>query len=252
MHFNLNKDSLWLTYPLKTTSFKELSTKIPSTHRLAKCKIFAEDDSDYRLFFNFFEVNTPFFKGNRLEIVTIANNLENNQPSFIILDCFTNVMTWDPIEGIQNSNCKIKRKNTNSIYNVLVTKNSKDKNQNKKQSKANESKAKESKAKESNAKESKAKDQSNLDDDKIFHLKSLKSKIKKSVLPEFSIEPNYLCYFKNYHKGYKLTFNKNEIDKKVCLLKDVKLYHNIYNEYIKDLEHAFIYPQKMNFKVMLE
>lgn len=110
MQFNLNKDSLWLSYPLKTTSFKDLSNKIPQTHRLVKCKVFEEDIPDYRLFFNFFQVKTTFFTGNRLEIVTIANNILNNEPSFVILDCYSNVMSWDPIAGIQKANCIIKKK----------------------------------------------------------------------------------------------------------------------------------------------
>ena len=218
MQFNLNKDSLWLSYPLKTTSFKDLSTRIPPTHRLAKCKVFEEDKSDYRLFFNFFQVKTSFFTGNRLEIVTIANSIINNEPSFIILDCYSNVMSWDPISGIQKANCMIKKKITNTKYNVnLDFKNEEEKNLS-----------------------------------SIFNLESLKTKIKKNVLPEFSIEPNYVCYFKNHPKGYNLLFNKKQIDKKVILLKDINLKHDIYTTYIKELEHAFIYPQEMNFKVFLE
>lgn len=218
MQFNLNKDSLWLSYPLKTTSFKDISNKIPSTHRLVKCKVFEEDKPDYRLFFNFFQVKTSFFTGNRLEIVTIANNIINNEPSFVILDCYSNVMTWDPITGIQKANCKIKKKITNTKYNVNLD--------------------------------------LKIQDDKIvnniFNLQSFKTKIKKKVLPEFSINPNYICYFKNYPKGYNLIFNKNQIDKKVILLKDVNLKNDIYTSYIKELEHAFVYPQEMNFKVFLE
>lgn len=218
MQFNLNKDSLWLSYPLKTTSFKDISNKIPSTHRLVKCKVFEEDKPDYRLFFNFFQVKTSFFTGNRLEIVTIANNIINNEPSFVILDCYSNVMTWDPITGIQKANCKIKKKITNTKYNVNLD--------------------------------------LKIQDDKIvnniFNLQSFKTKIKKNVLPEFSINPNYICYFKNYPKGYNLIFNKNQIDKKVILLKDVNLKNDIYTSYIKELEHAFVYPQEMNFKVFLE
>jgi hypothetical protein len=218
MQFNLNKDSLWLSYPLKTTSFKHLSNKIPSTHRLAKCKVFEEDKPDYRIFFNFFQVKTTFFTGNRLEIVTIANNILNNEPSFVILDCYSNVMSWDPIAGIQKANCIIKKKITNTKYNVNL-----------------------------DFKNEEEKDLSN-----IFNLESLKTKIKKNVLTEFSIDPNYICYFKNYPKGYNLLFNKKQIDKKVILLKDINLKHDIYTTYIKELEHAFIYPQEMNFKVFLE
>lgn len=217
MQFNLNKDSLWLSFPLKTTSFSDLSNKIPSTHRLTKCKVFEEDKLDYRLFFNFFEVKTGFFNGNRLEIVTIANNKINNKPSFIILDCYTNVISWDPIEGIQNANCKINKKITNTKYNFNL--------------------------------DFKNNDQKLFNN--LFNLTSFKTTIRKSVVKEFSIEPNYICYFKNYPKGYNLLFNNNEIDKKVILLKDVNLNQNLYINYIKDLEHAFIYPHKMNFKIFL-
>lgn len=212
IQFNLNKDSLWLSFPLKTTSFKFISNKIPKTHRIAKCKVFEEDKLDYRLFFNFFEVKTPFFSGNRLEIVTIANNIIDNTKSFVILDCYTNVISWDPISGLQKPNCKIDKKITNTIYNVKL----------------------------------------NNCDENIFKLLSFKTNIWKKVLKEFSIYPNYICYFKNYPKGYKLLFNKKQIDKKVILLKDIKLKNYIYKLYIKDLEYAFIYPQKMNFKVFLK
>lgn len=160
MQFNLNKDSLWLSYPLKTTSFKDLSTRIPPTHRLAKCKVFEEDKPDYRLFFNFFNVKTSFFTGNRLEIVTIANNIINNESSFVILDCYSNVMSWDPISGIQKANCMIKKKITNTKYNVNL--------------------------------DFKNEEEKNLSN--IFNLESLKTKIKKNVLPEFSIDPNYVGY----------------------------------------------------------
>tara|TARA_B100001094_G_C18114947_1_gene763412 strand:- start:81 stop:815 length:735 start_codon:yes stop_codon:yes gene_type:complete len=212
MNFNLNKNSLWISYPLLKTSnnLKLLSEKLPYTHCLDKCKIFEDDVLDYRLFFNIFEVNTRFFSGNRLEIVTIAKNLKNNQRSFVILDCYTDVISWDPIDGLQNANCKIYKKITNSQYNLKIKNNK---------------------------------------NNYIFNLESTKSTIKKYVLPEFSIFPNYICYFRNYSNGYNLTFNKNQIDKKVILLKNIKLQHNIYEQFIKEFEHFFIYPQKMNFKV---
>jgi hypothetical protein len=213
MKFNLYKDSLWLSYPIKINNLKDISSKIPNTHRLSKCKVFKEDKLDYRLFFNFFQVQSSFFTGNRLEIVTIVNNILNGTTSFVIIDCFSDVMSWDPIEGIQKANCKIDKKITNSKYNVKIKTNNKY---------------------------------------EILNLNSFKTKIKKRVLREFSINPNYVCYFKNYKKGYNLVFNEKQIDKKVILLKDVKLNHDIYKNYIKELEYAFIYPQEMNFKVYLE
>jgi len=210
MDFNLNKNSLWISFPLVKTSnnLKLLSEKLPYTHSLEKCKIFQDDILDYRLFFNIFEVNTRFFSGNRLEIVTIAKNLKNNQISFVILDCFTDVMSWDPIDGLQKANCKINKRITNSLFNIKIK-----------------------------------------NDKCIFNLESEKSTIKKNVLPEFSIFPNYICYFRNYPIGYNLSFSKTQLNKKVILLKNINLQHNIYKSFIKNEEHSFIYPQKMDFKV---
>jgi len=98
-------------------------------------------------------------------------------------------MSWDPINGIHNANCNIKNINTNSKYNVIINyKNGKN----------------------------------------IFNFVSNKSKIKKSVLTDFSIEHNYICYFINYKKDYNLLFSEKQINKMVILLKDINLYNCIY------------------------
>lgn len=225
MQFNLNKDSLWISCPLKRTSFSELSANIPDTHKLTKCKIFENDKPDYRLFYNFFEVRTPFFRGNRLEVVTLAKSTIDNTVSFVILDCFTNAMSWDPIDGICESNSNFKIKNTNSQYNININ------------------------LKENSYKNINKNINKNIHTN-IFNLKSSKSTIQKTVLTDFSIDPNRICYFKNHPVGYKLIFNDNQIDKKVLLLKNVEFETNIYNKYIKELEHVFIYPQIMDFKVL--
>ena len=75
MDFNLEKNSLWLSYPLKKTSFNKIDKLIPDTHKIVKCKVFDEDELDYRLFFNIFQVKTTFFSGDRMEIVTITKNI---------------------------------------------------------------------------------------------------------------------------------------------------------------------------------
>lgn len=239
MSFNVNKDSLWLSYPLKRTSFKELSEKIPETHQLAKCKVFKEDTNDYRLFFNLFQVKTPFFTGNRLEVVTIIKNIKTNQNSFVVLDCFTDAMTWDPINGIQKANCFINKKINNFDYNIIVKKILNPTNKIEKNDITNNGNNKNN---NNNANKL----------TKIFNLKSKRSVIQKRPVKEFSVEPNYICYFKNYPIGYNMTFDENQIDKNVILLKDVKLYNNIYKKFVKDLEYVFIYPQVMNFKIFLK
>ena len=181
MNFNLEKNSLWLSYPLKKTSFSKIDKLIPDTHKIAKCKVFEDDEFDYRIFFNIFQVKTPFFSGDRMEIVTITKNINNNKLSFVILDCFTNVMSWDPIDGIKESNCKIKKKINNKFYNIYV---------NNKYHKENK----------------KVNNKEKIEKSTLLNIISYKSKIKKRVLKKFSIEPNYICYFMNFPNGYKLYY----------------------------------------------
>jgi hypothetical protein len=212
MNFNLNKDSLWISFPINNNYHSKINELIPNTHTLAKSKIFEEDLLEYRIFFNIFEVNTPFFKGDRLEVVTLAQEKITEDISFVVIDCFTNAMHWDPINGIQQSNCKFDKLINNNKYNIKINN-----NKNK----------------------------------PIFDLQSDKGKIRKSVLKSFSIYPNYKCFFKNFTTGYTLTFNEKQIDKKVLLINNYNLEHDIYKDYIKELEHIFIYTNRMNFKVYL-
>ena len=214
MHFNLNRDSLWITSPIKSSHFGDITRLIPNNVRLTKCKVFNEDKMDYRLFFNFFTVKTPFFTGDRLEIVTITKNIETKNISFVVLDCYTNAITWNPQSGIQKPNSIVISDITNSKYNLDVTQ-TKDKNN-------------------------------------ILSLRSHKSKIYKSVSTQFSIDPNYICYFKTYNKGFRLSFNEKEIDKKVLLLKDIEIKNSIYHSFVKEYEHFFIYPNSMNFRVYIK
>lgn len=251
MKFNLNKNSLWLSYPLKTTSFNYLSSKIPKNHRLSKCKIFEEDSKEYRLFFNIFQVKTQFFTGNRMEIVTITKNLDNDKLSFVILDCFTNTMSWDPIDGIQEANSKFKQKINNNLCNICIEKLIKENKNSNNQNNQNNHNYKNDKTDENKNLNNVINKQYEESDNILFKINSRKSKIKKSVLRKFSIEPNYVCYFKNYTNGYNMTFNEHQINKKVIILKDIFITNNVYTNYIKELEHAFIYPQEMNFKVFI-
>ena len=40
MNFNLNKDSLWISFPINNNYHSKINELIPNTHTLVKCKIF--------------------------------------------------------------------------------------------------------------------------------------------------------------------------------------------------------------------
>ena len=49
----------------------------------------------YRIFFYVFTVNTDYFTGDRFEVITITKDIITHKLSFVILDYYTNSITWD-------------------------------------------------------------------------------------------------------------------------------------------------------------
>lgn len=220
--FNLKENSLWVSYPVNTNSIQNLNNMIPKSHYLYKCKVFEEDLPKYRLFYNIFEVKTPFFHGNRMEVVTLIKNRFTHETSFVVLDCFTDAMAWDPIDGVKQSNAIFKKENlekNNYVLSVIK------KGVNKK---------------------------GNKESNKIFSISAEKSKLFKKPLKKFSIESNYLCFFKNHTEGFKLEFDENEIDVTTNLLKDYKIENNVYSNYIQNIDNVFIYTNNMKFTVIIK
>ena len=210
--FNLNKNSLWVSYPVNTNCIKKINNMIPNSHYLYKCKVFENDLPKYRLFLNIFEVKTPFFHGNRMEVVTLIKNRCTYETSFVVLDCFTDAMAWDPIEGLKQSNALFKKNINEKDYNLEV------KNKKKEQ---------------------------------IFSISAKRSKVYKRPLKKFSIYSNYLCFFKNYSKGFPLEFNETEINSNVEILKKININNNIYSDFLYKYDNIFIYNDNMNFRVFL-
>jgi len=80
---------------------------LPPGMSLANIKI--SDDNDCvkpKLLFNCYSIDSFWMKGSRLEIMTVAKYNQNFH--FVVLDCITNVLQWDPINRIQGPNGKIK------------------------------------------------------------------------------------------------------------------------------------------------
>ena len=212
--FDVKKNSLWVSYPLKQEYLEKINENIPESHLLYKCKVFPNDKEKYRLFFNIFEVETPFFHGNRLEVVSLIKDKHSKETSFVVLDCFTDAMAWDPIDGLKQSNALFKKDINDKNYNLEVI----------------------------NKKEKK---------EQIFSIYAERSNIFKRPLKKFSVYSNYLCFFKNYSKGFRLEFNETEINCNVEFLKKIKINNKIYNDFLYKYDNIFVYNDNMNFKVFI-
>ena len=110
--------SLWLSYNIAQPH--KIQEMLPEGMKLAKVKIFEEDKhATHKLMYNCYNLDSFWMKGARLEIMTIAK--KENQLHFVVLDCITNTMQWNPIDGIEGPNGVIRfnYKNEKLNYNVL-------------------------------------------------------------------------------------------------------------------------------------
>lgn len=94
MRFDVQPGSLWLAYPAVEDA-REVLDKIPPGMTWNEVSIFPGDTPGRYIFFNFFRVETPYFSGHRLEVVTtIADG--KGETRFLILDYFSDAISSDP------------------------------------------------------------------------------------------------------------------------------------------------------------
>lgn len=94
MRFDMRPGSLWLAYRAVGDA-PEVIERIPSGTRWADVSIFPGDEPGRYIFFNFFRVETAYFGGHRLEVVTtIADG--DGETRFLILDYFSDAISSDP------------------------------------------------------------------------------------------------------------------------------------------------------------
>tara|TARA_B100000287_G_scaffold71469_1_gene62972 strand:+ start:1727 stop:2371 length:645 start_codon:yes stop_codon:yes gene_type:complete len=97
--------SLWLSYNILNQNV--IQNMLPPGMELANIRV--SDDNDCvkpKLLFNCYSIDSFWMRGSRLEIMTIAKH-ENNF-HFVVLECISNTLQWDPINRINGPNGKIK------------------------------------------------------------------------------------------------------------------------------------------------
>ena len=97
--------SMWLTYNI--INHKAVENMLPPGMQLANIKV--SDDNECicpKLLFNCYNIDSFWMRGSRLEVMTIAKH--DNNFHFVVLDCISNTLQWDPINRIKGPNGKIK------------------------------------------------------------------------------------------------------------------------------------------------
>ena len=97
--------SLWLSYNIINQG--AIQDMLPPGMSLANIKISDDNEcSQPRLLFNCYSIDSFWMKGSRLEIMTVAKYNQNFH--FVVLECITNVLQWDPVNRIRGPNGRIK------------------------------------------------------------------------------------------------------------------------------------------------
>lgn len=94
MTFDVLPRSLWLVYEAKEDA-PEILKRLPPDTEWAPVSVFPDESPKKYLFFNFFQVETEFFQGYRLEVVTTIRCADGTL-SFLILDYHTDTISSDP------------------------------------------------------------------------------------------------------------------------------------------------------------
>tara|TARA_B100001996_G_C18628253_1_gene580693 strand:+ start:34 stop:681 length:648 start_codon:yes stop_codon:yes gene_type:complete len=205
INLNIKPYSLWIGYNIINPT--AIENMLPPSMKLANIKIL--DDTDCvspKLLFNCYNIDSFWLKGSRLEIMTVAK-CDNNY-HFVVLDCITNSMQWDPINRIRGPNGNIKFNYINDKLNYNILKKHKNK--------------------------------------ELKFMGSPLNLIK--MTKDFAVKSNYDCFYRNSSIPISLKFNEQEIMKPVRKLKILNISNNIWNKYREELpDIAFMHEHNMRF-----
>lgn len=100
MKIRVQKQSTWLAYNMK--NIDDMHSHIPKGTEIVPMRILSADIAAPKLLFNVYESVSPFFRGVRLEVVTMVRQIQTpRKVHFVVLECLTNTIQWDPCNGIQ-------------------------------------------------------------------------------------------------------------------------------------------------------
>ena len=213
MKLSIKPFSLWLAYNVKDPQY--LQTLIPPSLKLSTLKLLSDDvKSEYKLLFNAYDVKSQWMTGHRVDIQTLAVDKITNTPHLVVLDCISNTIQWDPINGITLPNINFardqKKSNTKKYdFNLHVWN---------------------------------GKNRIAIRADRTG---------KRKIQRRFAVDANLKCYFGSYDHGFDMDFDHESIMNPVTLLNTDNIVNTFWND-VKAGNiptHAFFHEQEMIFDV---
>ena len=107
MRLRVLPNSVWVAYTL--TRPGAVRPLLPPALELASGPLLDDEVATVRspkLLFNAYQVESSWMRGTRLEVLVLARHRATKRYHFCVLDCLTDTLQWDPIEGVQRPNAR--------------------------------------------------------------------------------------------------------------------------------------------------
>ena len=215
MRLTVQPFSLWVAYAI--TAPRAVQRLLPDHLRLSPTKLLSTDrTSSCKLLFNSYDVtSSPWMKGHRVEVLTMAFDPSEKTHHLVILDCLSNVASWDPVNGVQPANAQVKRRRMRSD----------------------------------------ATDFGRLEivKDGVTQLEVAGKTVPPYVVPDrrFVVDANRKCYFKNFPMGIDMTFQDESVMTPVLRLPRSSVRRNALWQAVRSPRpsHTFVHTREMGFDV---
>ena len=118
--------SLWLAYPI--TRLQTIASLLPDRLTIGYSPLLNDNGIKIRspkLLFNAYEVESPWMCGTRIDVCVLARHSDTGRLHLVVLDCISDAMRWNPLDGIQSPNAWRMRQSVKSRYDLCM-KNSRD------------------------------------------------------------------------------------------------------------------------------
>lgn len=205
--------SLWIAYTITSTS--SVQKRLPPQLRLASSALLNEDRAAFptpKLLFNVYRVESEWgMRGMRTEILTLGRHRKTRKLHFVILDCYTDTMQWDPVHGVRPGNaCFFRPPHTHDDLKYAVgMKNSRDR----------------------------------------LVVRGTRA-ASRTLTHKFAIESNLACFFQHAPTAYTMRFNESDVLQPVRDLSPVDITNTLWSDVrSRRPSHVFCHEREMTFDV---
>jgi hypothetical protein len=169
------------------------------------------------LLFNEYFVDSTYMKGRRLEVVVIAR--KGKHTHFVVLDCVTDTLHWNPEDGIQLPNSVRYRRTLPSAYN-----------------------------------EHKLAVDIVRDTGAVFRASGIVDVGRSHhPTPSFAVQPNHACFYKHVDCAYEMEFNAEQVLLPVHPMRSVCVSTTMWSAFRDPTPVcAFVHPHAMKYAVRMD